>query len=102
MGTKVETVFFILTQLGHGWNTGAKGAQEVYERDTRGTQEVHERCTRGAREGHERDTRGAREVHERCTRGEQENCPDDHACKDPLLLLLMHFISFVIHPAASH
>ena len=42
MGTKVETVFFILAHLGHGW--GPK---------------VHKRCTRGAREVHERGTRGA-------------------------------------------
>ena len=42
MGTKVETVFFILTHLGHRWDpgtveTGAKGAKEVHERGTRGT-----------------------------------------------------------------
>ena len=41
MGTKVETVFFIVTHLGHGWDTGAKGAQEVHERGTRGAREVH-------------------------------------------------------------
>ena len=42
VGTKVETVFFILTDLGH------------------------RRCTKGAREGHKRKTRGAREGHEMC------------------------------------
>ena len=73
VGTKGDTVFFILTRLGHGWDTvgtrlghgdiGAIGAQEVHERGTRGAREVHERGTRGAREGHERGTRGAREVH---------------------------------------
>ena len=62
MGTKGDTVFFILTRLGHG-DIGAIGAQEVHERGTRGAREVHERGTRGAREGHERGTRGAREVH---------------------------------------
>ena len=49
MGTKFETVFYILTQLGHGWD---------------------KRCTRRAREGHKRhDIRGTLEWHERGTRG---------------------------------
>ena len=62
MGTKGDTVFFILTRLGHGWDTvGTRGHWR--HRCTRGAREGHERCTRGAREGHKRGTRGAREVH---------------------------------------
>ena len=53
MGTKVETVFFILAHLGHGWDTVAKGALEGHERGTRGAREGHESCTRGGREGDE-------------------------------------------------
>ena len=74
VGTKGDTVFFILTRLGHGWDTvGTRGHWR--HRCTRGAREGHERCTRGAREGHERGTRGAREGHERCTRGASLNFP---------------------------
>ena len=74
MGTKGDTVFFILTRLGHGWDTvGTRGHWR--HRCTRGAREGHERCTRGAREGHKRGTRGAREGHERCTRGASLNFP---------------------------
>ena len=48
VGTTVETVFYILTHLGHGWDTGAKGTQEMHKRGTRGALEGHKRCTRGA------------------------------------------------------
>ena len=61
VGTNVEIVFFILTHLGHGWETGKlaqKVAQEGHKRGTREVQEVHERCTRGAREVHKRCTHG--------------------------------------------
>ena len=73
MGTKMETVFFILTHLGHR-DTGTKGAQEVHERGTRGalmgtkmetvffilTHLGHrDTGTKGAQEVHE----GAQEVH---------------------------------------
>ena len=40
MGTKVDRVFFILTHLGHSWNTGTL-APKVHKRGTRGVQEVH-------------------------------------------------------------
>ena len=74
VGTKGDTVFFILTRLGHGWDTvGTRGHWR--HRCTRGAREGHERCTRGAREGHKRGTRGAREGHERCTRGASLNFP---------------------------
>ena len=74
VGTKGDTVFFILTRLGHGWDTvGTRGHWR--HRCTRGAREGHERCTRGAREGHERGTRGEREGHERCTRGASLNFP---------------------------
>ena len=39
--------FFILTHLGHSWNTGTL-APKVHKRGTRGVQVVHERGTRGA------------------------------------------------------
>ena len=71
VGTKGDTVFFILTRFGHGWDTvGTRGHWR--HRCTRGAREGHERCTRGAREGHKRGTRGAREGHERGTRGARE------------------------------
>ena len=74
MDTKGDTVFFILTRLGHGWDTvGTRGHWR--HMCTRGAREGHERCTRGAREGHKRGTRGAREGHERCTRGASLNFP---------------------------
>ena len=77
LGTKGDTVFFILTRLGHGWDTvGTRGHWR--HRCTRGAREGHERCTRGAREGHKRGTRGAREGHERCTRGASLNFPTTH------------------------
>ena len=50
MGTNVKTVFFIFAHLGHGWDTGAKIAQEVHDR----ARQWNKRGTRGAREGHER------------------------------------------------
>ena len=76
MGTKMETVFFILTHLGHR-DTGTKGAQEVHERGTRGAltgtkmETVFFILTHlGHRDNwHQRCTRGARKVHERCTHG---------------------------------
>ena len=80
VGTKGDTVFFILTRLGHGWDTvGTRGHWR--HRCTRGAREGHERCTRGAREGHKRGTRGAREGHERCTRGASLNFPTTTACR---------------------
>ena len=51
MGTKVETIFFILAHLGNDiFHFGTLGtlAPEVHKRCTRGAREVHERCTRGA------------------------------------------------------
>ena len=58
IGNKRFAIFFILTHLGHDWDTGTV-ARKVHERCTRGAREVHERCTRGPQEGHERGTRGA-------------------------------------------
>ena len=62
IGNKRFAIFFILTHLGHDWDTGTV-ARKVHERCTRWAREVHERCTRGAQEGHKRGTRGALEGH---------------------------------------
>ena len=62
IGNKRFAIFFILTHLGHDWDTGTV-ARKVHERCTRWAREVHERCTRGAQEGHKRGTRGVLEGH---------------------------------------